>query len=279
MPHDMKRKLRRAVFQVAAVYVIFVVVLFAMKDRMIYFPQTAPEAALLESGRVLGLEPWRDGDGRLIGWHRANPEARFRAVVFHGNAGYAQHRSVFVDALEALDGGRTWEVWLMEYPGYGARPGAPGRASIDDAARSALGGLFAADARPMFLFGESIGTGAACSMAAELGDRISGLGLVVPMSSVADIAAHHYPFIPAGLLLRGEFDNVAALRGYRGPVAFVIAGEDEIVTAAAGVKLHDSYGGPKFLKIIPGVRHNDIDYSPAASWWREVSAFLVKNSQ
>lgn len=269
-------KFLRALFRLAAIYAILLAVLFALQDRLIYFPRTATEPTLLHEARAVGLEPWRDASGQLIGWRRSAPAARCRAVLFHGNAGSASDRAPFAEALGALANGRTWEVHLFEYPGYGARPGKPARKAIEDSARAALGELLAADARPLFLLGESIGSGPACSLAAEFGERIAGVGLVVPMASLADTAARHYPFLPARWLLRGQFDNITALRTYHGRVAFILAAEDEIVTTADGIRLHDSYGGPKLLNVISGARHNDIDYSRNAPWWREMSDFLTR---
>jgi uncharacterized protein len=274
-----RKRLLRIGLRLAAIYTILLSVLFSFQDRLIYFPRTDTEPHLLYDARVSGLEPWRDARGQLIGWRRPAPAARCRAVLFHGNAGCAMDRAPFADALGGLSNGQTWEVHLFEYPGYGARPGTPSRKPIEDSARAALGELLAADSRPLFLLGESIGSGPACSLAAEFGERIAGVGLIVPMSSIADAAAHHYPFVPVRRLLRGQFDNVAALRAYRGRVAFVLAGEDEIVTTAAGMRLHDSYGGPKFLRVLPGVGHNGIDQSPDAPWWREMSDFLTAGTR
>ena len=270
----MRKKLLRAAFRLAAIYAILLAVLFALQDRLIYFPRTDSEPRLMQEARAAGLEPWRDARGQLIGWRRPAPAASCRAVLFHGNAGCAIDRAPFAEALGGLADGRTWEVHLFEYPGYGARPGTPARKTIEDSARAALRELVTADSRPLYLLGESIGSGPACSLAAEFGERIAGVGLIVPMSSLADTAAHHYPFVPRWLL-RGQFDNIAALRTYRGPVAFILAGEDEIVTTADGLRLHDGYGGPKFLKVLPGVGHNEIDQSPDAPWWRELSDFLT----
>lgn len=274
----MKTKFLRTAFHLTAIYAIFLVVFFALQNRLIYFPRTDTEPRLMQQASAAGLEPWRDAGGQLIGWRMPVSAAHYRIVLFHGNAGASIDRTPFADALGALVNGRQWEVHLFEYPGYGARPGRPARKTIEAAARAALKELLAADERPLFLLGESIGSGPACSLAAEFGERIAGVGLIVPMSSIADAAAHHYPLVPVRWLLRGQFDNIAALRTYRGPVAFILAGADEIVTTADGVRLHDGYGGPKFLKVLPGVGHNKIDYSPDAPWWREMSDFLTSGT-
>jgi len=46
-----------------------------------------------------------------------------RLMFFHGNAGYALMRTQYPFNFERLDGGKSWEVYLFEYPGFGARPG------------------------------------------------------------------------------------------------------------------------------------------------------------
>lgn len=67
----------------------------------------------------------------------------------------------------------------------------------------------------------------------------------------------------------------AALRGYHGPMAMLIAGQDEVVTAAQGRLLYEGYAGPKRVWTQPGAGHNTIDFRPSAPWWHEVSDFLL----
>ena len=80
------------------------------------------------------------------------------------------------------------------------------------------------------------------------------------------------------LILRDPWDNVAALHDYRGPAAMLIADEDEVVTAAQGRLLFDSYAGRKRLWNEPGATHNTVDFSANAPWWREVSDFLLHDT-
>ncbi len=67
------------------------------------------------------LAPWRDGAGVLLGWQARLGNARAIAIVLHGNAGAALDRAYYVSALLPLG----VEVDLLEYPGYGPRPGEP----------------------------------------------------------------------------------------------------------------------------------------------------------
>ncbi|HEX8310671.1 MAG TPA: alpha/beta fold hydrolase [Chthoniobacteraceae bacterium] len=272
----MKRTLLRWLATGGALYLLLTLAIFALQDTMIYYPTRAPETALFELAETKRVEPWRSRAGELLGWRRPNSTAKRKMLVFHGNAGFALHRVHFIEALQALGGGSEWEVFVQEYPGYGARGGETNEPSILAAGRAALDELAALDARPVFLMGESLGSGAACGLAGALPERVAGVALVVPYGSLLEAASHHYPYLPVRLILRDRFDNYAALARYRGPVAFVIAGEDEVVTAASGLRLHESYGGPKHLRLFPGLGHNELDYSSGAAWWEEISNYLTQ---
>lgn len=258
------------------IYLGLLALLYFAQGRLIYMAGRASEEVLLQEARTLMLEPWRDGSGAMIGWRRPNPGAANRIVVFHGNAGWALLRDHFVEALQRLDGGRTWEVLLFEYPGYGARPGTPSEKSIMAAASAAIEELLASDSRPLFLLGESLGSGPASAMAAKFGSRIAGLTLLVPYHSLTHAAGHHYPYVPVSLILRDRFDSAEALRRYAGPVVFALAENDEVVTFEGGRQLHDLHAGPKRLIVFPDLMHNDVDYSPNAAWWVEMTQFLLR---
>ncbi len=239
----MKSKLFRTLRSVAVIYVVFTVLVGALQRYLIYHPFHESESGMIERARERRCEAWHDASGAIIGWKSARnaaPVAANRLVVFDGNTGYALHRAHYIKGFEALDDGRTWEVLLFEYPGYGARPGKIGEQPFIDAGIKALDSLGAADARPIYLLGESLGSGLACALAGREPQRVAGVFLVTPYARLVDVAAHHYGFLPVRWMLRDSWDNVAALRRYSGPVATMIAGEDEVVTAAQGrVRLCD----------------------------------------
>lgn len=246
----------------------------ALQRQMIYFPTVADEETLLNEAARLVLEPWRDDMGELIGWRTAGTgQDQRRMLVFHGNAGYALNRNYYVHGLKALQQG--WQVYLFEYPGYGARPGSPSADAMKFAAERAVRQLLAQDSRPLYLLGESLGGGVASYMAGAFPDEIAGLLLVTPFSSLEDVAAHHYWFLPVRLLLKERFDAMAALSHYRGPIAFLLAGQDQVVPKQFGQRLHDAYQGPRWLREIPGAGHNTLPLYPGADWWREATDFLL----
>jgi pimeloyl-ACP methyl ester carboxylesterase len=268
----------------ALVYLGVILLLTLLQRHLIYFPGRSREEPLLRQADEEGLYPWRDRDRKLIGWRTSRPDvASFpgnRLVVFHGNAGYALHRSYYVNGFQDLpDGTATWELFLFEYPGYGARPGSPSEEGIMAAARESIKDLLQHDSRPLYLLGESLGSSFAARLAAENPQSVSGLILVTPLTSLADVAASHYRFFPIRLMLREHHNVQAHLKAFPGPVAFLVAGRDEIMSDGLGEKLYEQYSGRKRLWIQPDARHNTLDLSPGARWWNEVELFLKQSAR
>jgi pimeloyl-ACP methyl ester carboxylesterase len=267
------RSVMRLVRLAAVVYLLVLVLFAALQRRMIYFPSRAAESALLAEAARIGAEPWREKGGALIGWivrARSQP-ARCRVLVFHGNAGFALHRTYYADGFGAA---MTADVHLFEYPGYGARAGLPSEAVLLDAGEKALRQLKREAPSPVILVGESIGCGVAAGVAARAPEQVAGIVFITPMSSLADVAAHHYPFLPVRLFLADRYPVAEWLRSYHGPMAVTLAEDDEVIPKHIGQRLYDSYAGPKRLWIKPGT-HNTMLAGVGAAWWREVGEFVL----
>ncbi len=258
----------------AAAYAALCALAFLFQRDLMYFPDRAPEPLLLGQARRLGLEPWRGGDGALIGWKALHPGGGAgRVLAFHGNAGCAVQRAYLARGLQAPGLGGAWDVYILEYPGYGARQGNPSEASLVAAGLEALDHLGAEGKRPTVLLGESLGSGVAARCAAARPGAVDGLFLVTPLTSMADVAKAHYPFLP-GFLVRDRLDAAASLGRVDVPLAVMVAERDEVIPAALGRRLFADYAGPKRLWTAPGAGHNTWDPSPGNPLWREVSAFL-----
>jgi pimeloyl-ACP methyl ester carboxylesterase len=246
--------------------------------QFVYFPTRAKPEQMEASAARLGLEPWPGPSRGFMGWRRSLvptvPRPGRALLVFHGNAGCALDRVYFVEGFEAVSRKPLWDVHLFEYPGYGARSGSPSEKEIKKAAESAAKVLLA-EGRPLFLLGESLGSGVASHLAGTLGRDISGIILVTPFTSLLEVARIHYSFLPIDLLMTEKYDSMEALKNYRGPAAFIMAEMDEIVPARLGLNLHDAFSGPKRLWIQKGRTHNTLNYDPSEKWWKEVSDFIA----
>ena len=241
-------------------YLLLSLVMMCLQRRMIYYPtRLTPnqEAQIAAQNRFV---PWRNPAGQIIGWELpARGAAAGTVLIVHGNAGCAV------------------DVFVLEYPGYGAREGSPSEKSFLAAAEGAFVTL--TNNGPIYVVGESLGTGVAADLAKSHSQQIAGLALLMPYNKLAAVAQAKMPFLPAGLLLWDRFDSEDWLKSYHGPIKFVLAGKDEVIPTKFGRRLFDSYNCPKSLQIIPGAHHNDVPEELSAAWWTDVFGFWHQNSQ
>jgi pimeloyl-ACP methyl ester carboxylesterase len=256
-------------------FLMFCLVVFLAQRRMMYFPLKLQEQSYLRQGARIGLIPWRNGTGQFIGWRAPDGRgpAEGRAVVFCGNAGNALGRMGYVMGFQGPAVRGRWEVLILEYPGYGSRPGHPSEASLVAAGLEALDQLSQEPRLPTVLVGESLGSGVAALCASKRAGQVDGLFLVTPFNRMRDVAAFHYPVLPSILVL-DRYEGAEALKAWHGRLALLVAENDSIIPARFGRKLFDGFAGPKRLWTARGADHNDWGGFPGHPMWREVTEFL-----
>ncbi|MFP4373320.1 MAG: alpha/beta hydrolase [Spirochaetaceae bacterium] len=273
------------------VLVAATLLLAACQDAFVYHPSTADEATLLEQASRYGMEPWPAAGRDRMGWYappaQAQPDARegaggagssepHRVIVFHGNGGQSVRRDHFVEGFQSPVTVGTWEVYILEYPGYGSRPGDPSEEALVSAAVEAVERLLEEDSsRPVYVVGESLGTGVAAQVAAAYPEDVPAILLITPFTSIVDVGAARFPKFLVNAILTDRYDNEDALSRYDGRVGVLLAGEDSVVPTELGRRLYEGYDGPKRLWIQERAGHNNLDYSPELAWWGELTAFLL----
>ncbi len=257
-------------------YVAICTLVFFAQDHLLFFPINAATADLDAHAQRIGLERWVNARGEIIGWKTpdAAPSAGGRApdalVFCHGNGGFALSED------NSRLGRAGFQMFLLEYPGYGDRAGEVSTQSFVDATLDAIDTLAAGPQRRIFLLGESLGSGVVSAAAAARPDRIAGLVLLVPFDSLRAAASSHYPWLPVGLLLRHRLDSDRNLEKFRGPVSFLVAGQDTIIPPRHGQRLHDLYQGPKRLSFIADAGHNS--FAELFADWPQTAAWLQENA-
>lgn len=245
----------------AVVYASACLAVYMSQSRILYAPQKV-SVETMRSSRWRLVE-----DDRAIQIDPAGP-VRAIALIFHGNAGFAAHRAFFAPELSAAG----VKVLLAEYPGYGWRDGAASEQILVEDALSLFDSISARAQRvPVFLIGESLGSGVAIQVAARAKIPPSALVLVTPYSSIEDVAKSKFPWLPVGLMLRDKFDSKTYLPKYSGPVSIIIAGADEVVGADSGRTLaRASLSRELQILELPGAGHNTWRASLPASYWAKL---------
>jgi pimeloyl-ACP methyl ester carboxylesterase len=261
-------------------YLLICVALFLLQNSLL-FPRwiagsVMSEQTGIEKAKAQGLIPWkaeRSGD-EFEGYVPVNfrkSEPRGTIVVFHGNAGCAFDRTYYVDAFVE----RGFRTFLYEYPGYGGRPGSPSAASIIDNARQLIRSLDQGGFGPVYVWGESVGSGIAAEVCHDPSLPVHGLVLLTPWDSLAHAAAYHYPIVPVSLLLRDRYDSVENLEYFGRPVCVIVSTKDNVLPSPLGLNLFDHLPTPKKLILQDGYGHNDWPSSADLAWWNDALDFIA----
>lgn len=264
-----QRRFRQLLCVLLTVYVLACVGCAAFQRQLLYYPTVASPATLDHLAKSRGLERWKNSAGQNMGWKRisANQPARGEVLITHGNGGCAIDRTDFANAL---GGFLAMDVFILEYPGFGDRRGAPGQRTLFDAAEEAFQAL--PKTAPVYLLGESLGTGVAAHLAEAHSNEVSGVLLFAPYNSLVDVAQYHVRILPARLLMVDYFPSAEYLSHYHGPLAIIMGGKDRVVPEKFGRRLFDGFAGPKRLWRISGGNHESIDHQ-REEFWKEVNAF------
>src|SRR5688572_6770982 len=239
MIRQSRRRLRRGLFAVVLLAGTVVAMLWTLQRQLIYFPDPTPvppAADVIAGARDVTLHT---ADGLELGaWFvpATGPvDTGMAVLVAPGNGGNRAGRAVLAQELSR----RGLAVLLMDYRGYGGNPGNPsedGLAADADAAAEALVEL-GYPARRTLYFGESLGTGVVAALQARRPP--AGMVLRSPFTELADVGAHHYPWLPVRIFLRDRFEVTSRLSGSAVPVTVIYGDRDSVIPSALSAKVAD----------------------------------------
>ena len=233
------------------IYLGVVLLLALLQRHLIYLPSRAREEPLLRQAERDGLHPWRDRDKRLIGWRTSPPDDGFAAA--QPARGFSRKCRIRLAS----------DLLCKRFPWHSGRDGNMGIILIR------ISGLWRATRlaerrkhyrrrhvkllRISFKMTQDryicwVNRWEAALppvLPPKILKSVSGLFLVTPLTCLADVAASHYRFLPVRLMLREHHDVQAHLKAFPGPVAFLVAGRDEVMSDNLGEKLYSRYSGRK----------------------------------
>lgn len=253
------------------IYLMLLLLIFLCQRKMIYFPDTYSIEDQQQRANQANLKLWpstTDYYGLIA--KTAQTTSKGTVIVFHGNAGSATDRTYYREALEK----QGYRVILAEYPGYAARNGAPSEQTLIadgiQTAKQALNDF----GGPLFLWGESLGSGVVSGIVRSGQVPVKGIVLVTPFNSMADVAQHHYWFFLAKWLIRDKFDNSESLKNYSGNTAILLAEQDELIPNQYSLKLFESLHHRKKLWTFNNAGHNTLPLNQELPWWQDVMHFV-----
>ena len=256
-------------FLVLAGYVALCSIVFIFQRKLLYLPignKLSEEHAIYED-----LRYWPSFDNFQGFVSQREPvDSKGTVIIFHGNAGTAYHRSFYADALTI----QNMRVILAEYPGYGGRAGQPSEDALVKDALETIRLAYQEYGEPLFLWGESLGSGVVSSAVSKTDIPIRGVVLFLTWDTLPDLAQTHYWYLPARWFVLDKYNNIDNLQGYEGNIAVLLTENDEVIPVQHGEKLYNSIATKKKLWMFEDVGHNEIPIEAEQYWWKEVIEFV-----
>ncbi|MFC1683883.1 alpha/beta hydrolase [Pseudomonadota bacterium] len=241
-------------------YLGIVTYLYLSQGRMLFLanlPSRVVAATPADIGLAfdpLSIDTADTADGETLdGWYVPAKTPRGTLLFFHGNAGNISHRLDSIAIFHRLG----LNVLIFDYRGYGRSTGKPSEQGTYRDAEAAWRHLVdqrGIPSREILLFGRSLGG----AVATWLAGRVEPAGLIVEssFSSVPDMAAELYPWLPVRWLARISYDSKGRIGEVNTPVLIVHSTADEIIPFHHGQALFEAATEPKTMLEISG-GHND----------------------
>jgi fermentation-respiration switch protein FrsA (DUF1100 family) len=236
-------------------YLVGLAALF-VAQRSFLFPipqtvRTAPEAAGFGAAEEHLLTA-ADGE-KIIVWHVPAKPGHAVVLYFHGNGDFLAGLAGRFRDITA-DGTGLVALSYRGYAGSSGRPSEQGLLSDAAAAYAFAAARYSAD--QIVVWGFSLGSGVAVALAA--GQPIGKLILEAPYTSIVDVAAAAFPFLPVRWLIRDQFRSDQRISRVTAPLLIMHGARDATIPIDLGDRLFALAREPKQFVRFPQGAHNDL---------------------
>lgn len=240
----------------------------------IYRPKKEWVATGAELGRPFEDIYFSAPDGvRLNAWFfpadADSPRRRFVVLICHGNGGNISHRLSLCQVLLQVG----VNVLVFDYRGYGRSGGKLSEEGTYCDAQAAHAWLRQKGFGPenIIAFGESLGGGIASELAVR--EPVGGLILQSTFTSIADLGAELFPWLPVRRLNTIKYDTLKKLARVRKPVLVMHSRRDGLIAFHHAERNFAAANEPKLFWEIEG-EHNYSFTSDLGRWVEGVERFL-----
>lgn len=191
-------------------------------------------------------------------------------LFFHGGDGNISDRLQKVRLFHDIG----FDVFIIDYRGYGKSGGAPSERGLANDALAAYSYLVEKrGVRPqrLYFYGEDLGAAVAIDLATKA--RVAGLITEAASASVIEETQQAWPLIPWQFLLRNKFDSVSKIRDVHIPVLLIHSADDDVVSFNDSRRLFALAHEPRQLLEIHGT-HNDAFVNSFDAYYDAISHFV-----
>lgn len=200
-----------------------------------------------------------------------NSDERSLVILFPGNAGNRSYRAAIMQDFNRCGS----DCLIFDYRGYADNAGTPSEPALTTDALKIWD--FTTQSRQyspqrIVLCGESLGGGVATRLAWELCQRETppaGLILRTTFTSLTDVAARFYPWLPVRTLLVDRYPSIDLIGQITCPIFVIHGRRDQITPFPLGEALFaaapatSASGVPRTFLDLPATGHNDVQLTAA----------------
>lgn len=218
------------------------------------------EATGAELGRPFEDIYFTTSDGKkLNGWFfpadTNAPHSQLAVLVCHGNGGNISHR---LDLSRVLLGCGL-NVFVFDYRGYGKSEGRPSEEGTYLDAQAAYEWLRQKgfSGSNVLSYGESLGGGVASELAVR--ERVGGLILQSTFTSIPDVGAELFPWLPVRWLAGIHYNTLSKLPRLHVPVLILHSRSDEMIGFVHSQRNFSAANEPKLFWELNGGHNHAAD--------------------
>ncbi|MBF0455702.1 MAG: alpha/beta fold hydrolase [Magnetococcales bacterium] len=234
-------------------YLVVAALLYFSQSSQVYHPPKGHTGTPAQWGMDFETVHLNSEGVTLVNWWIPGREDRPVVLFFHGNATNISEMQGHVSLFSSLGMG----VFLLDYRGYGLSEGEPSEAGTQADAEAAWRYLVEMKNIPadrLLFYGHSLGGGVASGLAV---DHPPGwLVLEGTFTSIPDVAAQLYPYLPVRLMAHIIYPNLDRIARIKAPLLVIHSSDDEIIPDSHGKKLFEAAHQPKQFYPASGSHHS-----------------------
>lgn len=186
------------------------------------------------------------------------PQIQRRGIVlfFHGKTQNVEHYKKYPPFFVR----NGYELWMIDYPGYGKSTGSPNEKIIYEEALLMYDvASKQINADSIVIYGKSLGTGIAAYLAANRSCK--QLILEAPYYSIPCLAKHYAPIYPVNLMIKYSFPTHEYLKKVRAPITIFHGTDDQLIPFRHSKWLKEENGRINLVTLDKGNHNNLSDFA------------------
>jgi uncharacterized protein len=252
-----KIRIRKFLIILVSLYIAGGLLLYFFQDLILFHPRSLPRDHSFSFDQPFE-EVNLPFEGNNLNFVKFKPSAPRKGLVlfYHGNMRNVEHYKKY-PAYFVRNG---YEVWMVDYPGFGKTTGKRTEENIYRQAEEFYR-LAAAEIQHEYLiiYGKSIGTGIASYIASRHPHK--KLILETPYYSIDALARHYVPFYPVSPMSRFGFPTYYYLQNLKTPVSILHGSNDETIPFTQAERLQKEKPSIELVRIEQGKHNNLSDFS------------------